>query len=125
MQNVQRLHASWGTARPRDPFGLVEVLRLQVHQALEERVIVCRVEPRRAAAHADVRVERRRLLNEIEAGNVSKVDVHLATAAASFLPIQRLAVSFASGLTIFPVMLRCLNSIDQRGWSRVRIRSDG
>ncbi len=110
MEHNEGLHLSRRAAWSRNAVRLVKVLCLEVHQALEEGVVICWIESWRTAADADVGVEGGGLLDELKSGNLSQVDLHFLAAAAR--PFARKAVDFAVGFDggvkrLAAMLLRC------------------
>jgi hypothetical protein len=90
-----------------------------MHQALEERVIVGRIVSGRTSTNANVSVKRRRLLNELEAGNVAEIDSHLSTTASGFFAAgcHRFTIGFAGDVMIFLVTTKIaagMHGVDER-----------
>lgn len=112
VQDVQGFHLRRRAARPRDSLRLVEVLRLQVHQALQERVVVGRVKPGRTSADTDVCIEGRRLLDELEARNVSEVNSHGAATASRLLATRRFAIILSCDVMTLMWRFCCLHCVD-------------
>ena len=79
------------------------MLSLEVHEALQKRVVVGRVKPGRTSADANMGVESGRLLDELKARDVAQLNLHFASAAPRSLSAQvrGFAVGLACTVTLF------------------------